>query len=95
MSYQNRPPPSVCPNCGEDVPPKALACPECGADYETGWKTGAESYGHLPEDDFDYDESFKKEFGREVIPTHVKPIWWITGIILLALVVVGIIKALM
>ena len=27
----------VCPNCGADVPQKALACPECGSDEETGW----------------------------------------------------------
>ena len=27
----------VCPNCGAEVPQKALACPECGADDQTGW----------------------------------------------------------
>ncbi|MFH2000109.1 MAG: zinc-ribbon domain-containing protein [Planctomycetota bacterium] len=27
----------VCPNCGAEVSPKALACPECGADDQTGW----------------------------------------------------------
>lgn len=26
-----------CPNCGDPVPPGALACPSCGADEETGW----------------------------------------------------------
>ncbi len=30
-----------CPNCGADVPAKALACPECGADEETGWSEDA------------------------------------------------------
>ncbi len=27
----------VCPNCGAEVPIKALACPECGSDEKTGW----------------------------------------------------------
>lgn len=27
----------VCPNCGAEVPLKALACPECGSDEDTGW----------------------------------------------------------
>ena len=27
----------VCPNCGADVPGRALACPECGSDDQTGW----------------------------------------------------------
>ena len=89
--------PPVCPNCGADVPPRALACPECGSDHSTGWK----DYGYhgggsdSPEDDFDYDEAFKKEFGPEIVPHNVKPIWWITGIVLLALVVVGIVRGLM
>lgn len=26
-----------CPNCGAEVPIKALACPECGSDEKTGW----------------------------------------------------------
>ncbi len=27
----------ICPNCGTEVPLKALACPECGSDENTGW----------------------------------------------------------
>ncbi len=27
----------VCPNCGAEVPVKALSCPECGSDEKTGW----------------------------------------------------------
>lgn len=27
----------VCPNCGAEVPLRALACPECGSDEDTGW----------------------------------------------------------
>jgi hypothetical protein len=36
----------MCPNCGADVPLKALACPECGSDKETGWSEAAK-YSHL------------------------------------------------
>lgn len=27
----------ICPNCGAEVPVKALSCPECGSDEKTGW----------------------------------------------------------
>ncbi|MHC4943655.1 MAG: zinc-ribbon domain-containing protein [Planctomycetota bacterium] len=27
----------ICPNCGAEVPVKALACPKCGSDDSTGW----------------------------------------------------------
>jgi len=27
----------ICPNCGAEVPSKALSCPECGSDESTGW----------------------------------------------------------
>lgn len=27
----------ICPNCGAEVPLKALACSECGSDKNTGW----------------------------------------------------------
>ena len=27
----------ICPNCGAEVPSKALSCPECGSDEQTGW----------------------------------------------------------
>ena len=90
----NPEPPSVCPNCGTDVPPKALACPECGADYDTGWKEYAGFGSDSPEDDFDYEDSFRREFGKSPIPSQVKPIWWITGIVLLAIFIAGLIRAL-
>ena len=85
--------PPVCPNCGADVPRGALACPECGSDHDTGWKDFADVMGQAsPEDEFDYAEAFDKEFGRQIVPTNVKPIWWITGVILLLIFIAGIIK---
>ena len=57
--------PDVCPVCGEDVPSGALACPECGADHNSGWRQDAETYEalDLPDEDFNYDEFVRKEFG--------------------------------
>lgn len=73
--------------CGESVPRKAHACPECGADYNSGWRDEADSIDALGslETEFDYDEFAEREFGE---PSRkrtggVKPIWWITALLLL------------
>mgnify|MGYP003577692991 CR=1 FL=1 len=84
------PTPEVCPNCGEDVPPKARACPHCGSDEHTGWsdRADADRLG-LPSEDFDYDAFIKEEFKTEKPSRQPKGIgvfWWIVGIgVLLAL----------
>jgi len=82
-------PPETCPNCGADVPPKAKACPECGADEKTGWSETAYARNlGIPEEDdeFDYNEFVKDEFGQERIkPRNIKWIWWITAVILILL----------
>ena len=59
-------PPAICPVCGVDLPVSARACPECGADYETGWnKSATHADGlDLPEDNFDYDDFIRREFGK-------------------------------
>lgn len=77
--------PKVCPVCGEDVPRTALACPECGADYASGWQENAEAYDavDLPDEDFDYEEFVKQEFGSSRRPT-IQRVWWITAILLIA-----------
>ena len=77
-------PPKVCPVCGEDVPPVALACPECGADHRSGWREDTELYDavDLPDDDFNYEDFVQREFGSSRRPT-IKKVWWITAIILI------------
>ena len=75
--------PEFCPVCGEDVPVEAKFCPGCGADHETGWKDEAsETTYDLPDDDFDYKATIEREFESGVRPYGIKPIWWITAIIL-------------
>jgi hypothetical protein len=88
-------PPKVCPVCGEDVPPKAMACPECGACHNSGWKEDADVYDglDLPDDDFDYDEFVKKEFGgSNSNPVTGNAIWWVTGLVLFIILLAGAVR---
>jgi hypothetical protein len=75
--------PKVCPVCGEDVPPQALACTECGADHNSGWREDYSDGVEFPDEDFDYSEFEREEFGTRNRPQHVHPLWWITAIVLL------------
>jgi len=78
-------PPELCPQCGAEVPPKAKACPQCGSDETTGWSERATSqHLDLPDDEFDYDEFVKEEFGepkREVRPRGIRWLWWLVALI--------------
>ena len=78
-------PPDVCPVCSADVPRGALACPECGADHNSGWRQDAETYEalDLPDEDFNYDEFVRNEFGSSFKPAGMKTIWWITAILII------------
>ena len=80
--------PKVCPVCGEDVPRTALACPECGADHASGWREDAETYDavDLPDEDFNYEEFVKQEFGSSR-RSAIKTVWWITAILVVAVFV--------
>ena len=82
--------PEVCPVCGEDVPRDSLACPECGADHNSGWREDADTYDavDLPDEDFNYDEIIRKEFGPVPKPAGVKTVWWIAALVLIAAFVV-------
>jgi len=82
--------PGVCPVCGEDVPRGALACLECGADHNSGWREDADTYDavDLPDEDFNYDEFIRQEFGSAPKLAGVKTIWWIAAIVLTIVFVV-------
>ena len=74
--------PEICPNCGAEVPRGARACPECGSDEQTGWSEEARTSGLSPPDDnFDYDDFVKQEFGNQSpVPRGVHWFWWVIGI---------------
>jgi hypothetical protein len=80
-------PPETCPSCGADVPRKASACPGCGADEKTGWSDSAyASRLGIPDENFDYDEFVKEEFGAtRVKPRGIHWLWWLTALILVIL----------
>jgi hypothetical protein len=75
----------VCPNCGAVLSPDVKACPECGADEEMGW--GEEAYGpnpDLPDEEFDYADFKKREFGyKRPVPHGISVFWWIVAIVVL------------
>jgi len=83
-------PPETCPVCGEDVPRNARACPECGADHNSGWREEGEGIDADGESTFDYDEYVEREFGSGSPKPHgIKPVWWITALVLLGLMLYG------
>ena len=78
--------PEVCPNCGAEVPPRAKACPECGSDEQTGWSEEAHADGlGLPDQEFDYDDFVKREFGsKKPVPRGVHWFWWVVAVLVAA-----------
>jgi Uncharacterised protein family UPF0547. len=74
--------PTVCPNCGAEVPANAKACPECGSDEETGWSDEAYTGGlDLPEENFDYHDFVKREFGQKSpVPRGIRWFWWLVAL---------------
>ena len=74
--------PDTCPNCGAEVPRNAKACPECGSDEQTGWSDEASSDGlDLPEQEFDYKDFVKREFGaKSPVPRGIRWFWWVIAI---------------
>jgi ssDNA-binding Zn-finger/Zn-ribbon topoisomerase 1 len=81
--------PELCPVCNEEVPSGALACPECGADHKSGWRENSDAYDglNIPDNDFNYDDFVKREFGPRVrrLP-ELKMVWLIAGIVLIVAV---------
>ena len=76
--------PEICPNCGAEVPRGAKACPECGSDEKTGWSETAyaDNLG-LPDEEFDYDDFVKREFGGETKPRGISWFWWVVAVVVL------------
>ena len=77
--------PESCPNCGVDVPPRAKSCPGCGSDETTGWSEESHVGGlDLPDEEFNYDEFVKREFGpAPVKPRGIRWLWWIVAVALI------------
>ena len=79
----------ICPACGATVPAKALACPECGSDEKTGWsnQTIYDDTGIEDPEEFDYDDYVRREFGKGPKRSGRQWLWWVVGVIAVAMVV--------
>ena len=82
--------PEICPHCGALVPRQARACPACGSDEETGWSDRAAAQRlDLPDDEFNYDEFVKEEFGTgqsgRLRPRGIGWLWWVVEVVLVVL----------
>ncbi|MCH7227262.1 hypothetical protein [Haloferula sp. A504] len=87
----------ICPGCGAELRVGVKGCPTCSkpsrrrkpkaAKVRRSWEQEAAHDGlDLPDDDFDYDDFVKREFGKA--PHRRVPIrwyWWLTAVVLLVL----------
>lgn len=78
-----------CPHCGAELPPRARACPECGSDEATGWSERAhEERLGVPDEEFDYEEFVREEFGGPKRARHnLKWFWWGAAVLLLLILI--------
>jgi uncharacterized membrane protein YvbJ len=87
--------PEICPNCGAEVPRQAKACPECGSDEKTGWsEKAATDHLGLPDEEFDYNEFTRREFGAKKSGLQtIAWYWWLAALgLLLAFVLPFILR---
>lgn len=82
----------TCPNCGELVPEEAKICPECGADEETADALYAPNPDLPDEEEFDYDEYKKREFGKSPVPHGMSVFWWVIAILVLVAVIMMVLR---
>lgn len=84
----------TCPHCGAELPRNAKSCPECGSDEETGWSDDAPAGNlGLPDEEFDYDEFVKEEFGAgEIKPRGIHWLWWLVAVVLLGLFLYSVLR---
>ena len=87
-------PPEICPNCGATVAPRAKACPACGSCEATGWSDeAASSELGLPDEEFNYDEFAKREFGGEArVPRGISRFWWLIAVVVAILLLILALK---
>jgi len=88
----------VCPHCGAEVSAEARACPECGSDDATGWAEDADRWaagiptGYSEDDEFDYEEFIRREFGRAPSRAFGLPLW--LAVLLVAVLFTALVLAL-
>jgi len=84
-------PPDECAQCGAAIPRRAHACPECGADERTGWRETSIYDGlDLPDSAWSEDQSGDVPSRRLRRINGVAWPWWIAGLVLVALLILGV-----
>jgi hypothetical protein len=55
------------------------------SNYNSGWREDADTYDavDLPDEDFNYDEFVRQEFGPSQKPAAINTIWWITALLVI------------
>ena len=74
----------ICPGCGDEVRVGSKGCPKCN--HLDPWEIEEnESYDgiDLPDDEFNYDEFIKREFGGGIPKKGKALFWWIVAVIVL------------
>ncbi|NLL12116.1 MAG: zinc ribbon domain-containing protein [Fibrobacter sp.] len=80
---------AVCVYCGEQIDATAKACPHCGSDENTGWSENTYLDGIDLVDEDQYEEIREREFCKRTS----FPAWQIiTGVVLLAIIVIMILS---
>jgi hypothetical protein len=83
-------PPEECAQCGTAIPRRARACPECGADERTGWREASIYDGlDLPDSAWDTENPGNASSGRMRRINGVAWPWWVVGLLLVGLLVLG------
>lgn len=74
----------ICPGCGAEIRVGSKGCPKCN-NLDPWEIEDNDVYDglNLPDDDFDYDEFVKNEFGSGEVKRGKSLLWWIAAVILL------------
>lgn len=72
-----------CPKCSKRVRSDAVTCHRCGNRINVTEGAEAATGGYSEDDDFEYDEYLKEEFGTNVKPRSIKPIYFVVAWLLI------------
>ncbi|MCD6416317.1 MAG: zinc-ribbon domain-containing protein [Planctomycetes bacterium] len=90
----------ICPHCGAEVAWDARVCPQCGSDELTGWAEDAGKWGagiptgYSKDDEFDYEDFIRREFGRDAAGGGGLAVWALAIALMALLLVVVLVIAL-
>ena len=65
---------------------------DLGQSADSGWREYAGTHDglDLPDDDFDYEEFTRREFGHPAKPAGLRTVWWVVAIALLVISIIAL-----